>query len=89
MAYTRTSEGNITFTESGFRQFLVYIREELIRIESESIAPLARVMALETLHAEPAYIRDGLIAYADGTDWDPGSGEGPYMYFNSQWNFLA
>jgi len=26
------------------------------------------------------YKRDGLLAYADGTNWDPGSGKGLYRY---------
>lgn len=34
--------------------------------------------------AEPPsqYLRAGLLAYADGSNWDPGSGEG-YYYYNS------
>ena len=31
----------------------------------------------------------GLIAYADGINWDPGSGEGPYMYTTSGWVFMG
>ena len=26
------------------------------------------------------YLYDGLVAYANGTDWDPGSGKGLYRY---------
>jgi hypothetical protein len=44
---------------------------------------------LETLHAEPAKPRDGLIVKADGTDWNPGSGEGAYCYYAAAWNFLG
>ena len=32
---------------------------------------------------------DGLLAYADGSTWNPGSGEGAYMYYNSTWNYLG
>jgi len=31
---------------------------------------------------------DGTLVYADGTSWDPGSGEGFYAYYNSTWNKL-
>jgi hypothetical protein len=40
------------------------------------------------LHVEPDKIEDGLTVRADGTDWNPGSGEGLYMYYNSTWNKL-
>ena len=29
--------------------------------------------------------RNGDIRYADGTNWDPGSGEGIYAYTNDAW----
>ena len=32
---------------------------------------------------------DGLIVYADGTSWDPGSGQGIYCYYGSAWNKLG
>jgi hypothetical protein len=35
---------------------------------------------LRTTHKEPSRPRDGLIVYADGTDWNPGSGRGLYVY---------
>lgn len=38
-------------------------------------------------YAAPDKPRDGMLVYADGTDWDPGSGEGFYSYYNSTWNF--
>ena len=38
---------------------------------------------------EPELTHDGLLAYADGTSWNPGSGEGLYIYYNSQWNYLG
>lgn len=31
----------------------------------------------------------GDIVYADGTDWDPGSGAGIYAYYGSAWNKLG
>ncbi len=32
------------------------------------------------VHVEPPRLYDGLMAYADGTDWDPGSGRGIYYW---------
>ena len=38
---------------------------------------------LERTHTAPAKPRGGDIRYADGTNWDPGSGEGVYFYKES------
>ena len=38
---------------------------------------------LEVTHVEPTRPRKGDIRYADGTDWNPGSGEGIYFFNNS------
>ena len=35
---------------------------------------------LERMHVEPSRPREGDMRYADGTDWNPGSGEGSYYY---------
>lgn len=44
---------------------------------------------LPELHAAPAKPRNGRIVYADGTDWNPGSGRGFYGYSNGAWRFLG
>lgn len=38
------------------------------------------VHRLQKLYAEPSPRFDGMIAFADGTTWNPGSGEGVYRY---------
>ena len=35
---------------------------------------------LERIHTEPSRPREGDVRYADGTDWNPGSGEGIYFF---------
>ena len=40
---------------------------------------------LERIHEEPQRPRVGDIRYADGTDWNPGSGEGVYLYNGTSW----
>lgn len=37
------------------------------------------------LHSEPAKPRDGMTVYADGTNWNPGGGEGFYGRENGAW----
>ena len=44
---------------------------------------------LKELHEEPSKLRDFMIVAADGTDWDPGSGQGVYAYYNSAWHLLG
>lgn len=62
-----------------------WIRDELTRISKAFDAP--SVSQYEVLHAEPAKPREGMIIVADGTDWDPGEGEGQYMYIGGAWVF--
>lgn len=41
-------------------------------------------------HAEPDKPRAGHVYYADGTNWNPGSGEGVYYYTSgSTWAILG
>lgn len=40
------------------------------------------------VHLAPGKPRDGDIRYADGTNWNPGSGEGIYAYYAGSWNKL-
>jgi hypothetical protein len=43
---------------------------------------------LDVLYVEPAKLYDGLIAVADGTEWDPGSGAGVYVRVAGNWEKL-
>jgi hypothetical protein len=38
--------------------------------------------------AEPPHMR-GLLAYANGTDWNPGSGEGYYRWTGTAWHYMG
>ncbi len=46
------------------------------------------IFRLERTHIEPSRPRTGDVRYADGTDWNPGSGEGIYFYNGTQWQNL-
>jgi hypothetical protein len=43
---------------------------------------------LKKWHAEPTRYFDGMVVYADGSNWDPGSGEGIYARYGGTWNKL-
>jgi hypothetical protein len=43
---------------------------------------------LKQINAPPEKPRDGLVVYADGTNWNPGAGEGIYAFFATVWNKL-
>ena len=40
---------------------------------------------LTKLHVEPDKPRVGMVVYADGSDWNPGSGAGFYGHSGSGW----
>ena len=59
-----------------------YLDEELSKIAD--IINTGELIA-EPLAAAPARPENGLIAYADGVNWDPGSGAGFYGYEAGAW----
>ena len=66
------------------------VRRELRTIQEIANKP-EPYLELEVLHAEPERLRAGMVIYADGTDLDPGSGEGIYRRNadNSAWVFIG
>lgn len=44
---------------------------------------------LVQLNVAPTKPRSGLVVYADGTNWNPGSGEGIYVFRGAAWHFLG
>jgi hypothetical protein len=61
-----------------------WLAAELQRISTA----LQHTNHLDVLGAEPSKYEDGLIVYADGTSWNPGSGEGFYGYRDGAWRKL-
>ena len=43
------------------------------------------IVMLNTLYEEPRRVSDGMVVYADGTEWNPGSGIGFYGRQNGAW----
>lgn len=64
-----------------------FLDQELSEIEQAQNEPVS-VFGLAISHAAPKVPTDGrsvLFAEADGTNWNPGSGAGLYVYRPSGW----
>lgn len=69
------------------QQARAWLADELRKV-SAAIAEVDSVNLVERA-AEPAKLADGLLAYADGANWNPGSGEGFYGRYAGAWNALG
>jgi hypothetical protein len=62
---------------------------------NRQLAVLAGVVnAVEAGHLDMVYVapgkpRTGDVRLADGTNWNPGSGAGAYIYYAGAWNRLG
>jgi len=74
-------------TDEGLRY---WVEQELYQLV-EALVNQTNVLSIQmdTWHEEPEKPQNGMVVLADGTDWNPGSGEGFYGYYNSTWNFLG
>ena len=63
-----------------------FLRDELENVSKATRAP---TLQLEVLYVAPTRPREGLIAFADGTSWNPGAGAGVYGYHSGTWNKLG
>jgi hypothetical protein len=62
------------------QQVLDIIWERLQRLESE-----LSFFSIEESFVEPDNPIDGMVVFADGTSWNPGSGRGLYRFDGSSW----
>lgn len=65
-----------------------------VNAELQRIAALFRelpvqLLACSTWNAAPGRPYTGMIAFADGTNWNPGAGAGYYGYHSGAWNKLG
>jgi hypothetical protein len=58
---------------------------ELNRLQSALLTGEIDFIKLKSWADAPAKPSEGVVYYADGTNWNPGHGEGPYVYRNSEW----
>lgn len=63
------------------------IEEELKKIEQALEG--FDILQLVELHREPQRPRDGTTVLADGTDWNPGAGQGVYTFYANAWHKLG
>ena len=71
-----------------------HVATQQIYEEFVKVAEALRHLAVESiwiplLHVEPDKKEEGLIAGADGTDWNPGSGAGIYQWRSGAWVFIG
>jgi len=64
-----------------------FVYDELLQISS-ILRMVEEGRILPVLHAAPRRAREGMIAVADGTNWNPGAGKGLYEYDGGAWNKL-
>lgn len=69
------------------RDLLSFIHQEHQKISQAIAGTLPS--ELPELHAEPSRLRNFMIVAADGTDWDPGAGQGIYTYYAAAWHKLG
>ena len=65
---------------------------EYLQDELRGVSALLKALYegfLEPTHIEPDKVELGMVRYADGTDWNPGSGEGVYFYGTGGWTFVG
>jgi len=65
----------------------LYLWQEFSRI-MRSLQGVENVQLVE-LNAPPDRTQTGMTVLADGTNWNPGSGQGVYTFYNSVWNKLG
>lgn len=69
--------------------------DDVRRFLSDELGKVAAAIALlsaghiDQTTVSPARPREGDIRLADGSSWNPGSGQGVYAYYNSAWHLLG
>lgn len=63
-----------------------YLEDELRRIAAEF--QQTEILNFRILNTEPAKRMDGMLVFADGVNWDPGSGAGLYERRSGAWQKL-
>lgn len=77
------SLANVKSTE----ELISYLQRQNLKLQQVIDSLAAQEQGI--LHAPPPRVRDGLLVVADGTDWNPGSGAGPYMYYKGAWHYMT
>jgi hypothetical protein len=65
---------------------LRYLMTELRSVEQELAEYRQAFRAVS--HVAPDRPREGMLRFADGSDWNPGAGRGYYQYVSGVWSKL-
>lgn len=81
----------LSFRPPGSFKSFEEVARWLGQLEQEIVNALNEPVQLVEQHSAPAKPISGGLYFADGTDWDPGSGRGIYAYDFSgpTWRFLG
>ena len=67
-----------------FEELRRYVEDELVRLQTFLNTPQDFVV-FKVTNVAPTRPIEGMIAFADGTNWNPGSGKGLYKYQSGAW----
>ena len=68
-----------------FADVRTWLALQLRNISDVLVAPEVNSVNFAVLNAEPTHRVDGDLVYADGTNWNPGSGRGLYERRSGAW----
>ena len=68
-------------------QLSAYVNDEFQSV-AQAASDTVDFIQFNVLHVAPAKPREGMCAFADGTDWAPGVGAGLYQYVGGAWTKL-
>lgn len=64
-----------------------YTYRELLDL-SRALEESREFVPFQVVSVAPARPQEGMVAHADGTNWNPGAGAGPYAYISGVWTPL-
>lgn len=65
-----------------------WLEDELRELANTVEVPEIEILRLTTLNTAPSKVENGDVARADGTNWNPGGGEGVYERKAGAWSKL-
>lgn len=83
MAYVPGTPGGGRIEDPKVKELSNYVQRELLEV-ARSFEEVTEFRLVKR-HVPPKKLKEGLIALADGTNWDPGSGAGLYIYWAGDW----
>jgi hypothetical protein len=75
------------YTGNTLQDLASHVQDQLDAI-AQAQSDTLDFIQLNTLNREPERVREGIVAKADGTNWNPGSGAGFYGYRGGSWRKL-